>query len=119
MATWSLKLGEGKLAFQLVHPTQMDEAEELRGCPPLRAPRPAQTTDPTRRPFSRVVERRETVLPTEGMTHLLTDGETADDVLHAGRYPGAIKATYKQWWGVDWEGGPHHGGCYHTTNMFG
>lgn len=96
-ATWALKLGEGRLAFQLVHPGRLDEVEELSRRSPARAPRPAQTNDPTRRPFSRVIERHETVLPCEGKTRLLQGGETADDVLRGGRYPGAIKATFKQW----------------------
>jgi len=96
---WHVKVDGFTLAFQEWSPENPKTAsrqKKLRTKVPDAA-KPAQTTDPTTRPFSKYLMKSEALFPAEGKMYGLVDDETIDSVLASGRYPGAVVAKFARW----------------------
>lgn len=96
---WHVKVDDFTLAFQEWSPENPKTAarqKRLRTKVPAGA-KPAQTTDPTTRPFSKYLMKSEALFPAEGKEWACVDGETIDSVLASGQLPGAVKAKFARW----------------------
>lgn len=96
---WHVKVDDFTLAFQEWSPENPKTAarqKKLRTKVPDGA-KPAQTTDPTTRPFSKYLMKSEALFPAEGKEWACVDGETIDSVLASGQLPGAVKAKFARW----------------------